>query len=181
MKKVVSVAAKPLRALGRILLKLLRRLRFLRAPLVKLSQLRGRQLVFALVPIVIVLILLFNALKPGPDRAKEVRDTLDRYAEASREKDYQTLCDDLYASALVEQVRNGGLPCEVALRTGLEGRRNLALKVLAVEVDGDEASARVRTTASGEPASVDVVRLIQDDGAWRVASLEEPGSTAQSP
>src|SRR5918998_2562040 len=141
MKKVVSVAAKPLRALGRILLKLLRRLRFLRAPLVKLSQLRGKALVVASIAGVIVLILLVNALRPGPDRAKEVRETLDRYAEATRDKDYQTLCDELLAADLVERIRNAGLPCEVALRTGLEDRRNPTLKVLAVQVDGDQAVA----------------------------------------
>jgi len=183
MKKVVSVAAKPLRALGRILLKLLGRLRFLKTPLVKLSKLRGRALVFALVPIVIVLILLFNAIKPEPerDREGEVRATLDRYAAATRDKDYQTLCDDLYASDLVERIRAAGLPCEVALRTGLEDRKNPRLTVLEVDVTDNQARARIRTTAVGEPASVDVVRLIDEDGSWRVESLSEPGSTAQFP
>jgi hypothetical protein len=192
MKKVVSVVAKPLRALGGILLKLLGRLRglgrlrlgrlrSLGTPLVKLSQLRGRALVFALVPIVIVLILLFNALKPEPDRAKEVGDTLDRFAAATRDKDYQTLCDELYASELVERIRAAGLPCEVALRTGLEDRQNPQLKVLEVDVTDDQARARIRTTAVGEPASVDVVRLIDEDGSWRIESLSEPGSTAQFP
>jgi hypothetical protein len=173
MKKVVSAAAKPLRALGRILLKLLGRLRFLATPLVKLSKLRGRQLVFALVPIVIVLILLFNALKPEPDREGEVRATLDRFEVASRDKDYQTLCDDLLASEFVERIRSAGLPCEVALRTGLEDRRNPTLTVLAVEMDGDEASARVRGSAANETPGTSTYRLIREDGAWRIASPGE--------
>jgi hypothetical protein len=181
MKKVVSVAARPLRALGRILLKLLGRLRGLGTPLVKLSRLRGRRLVFALVPIVIVLILLFNMLKPEPDRTNEVRDTLDRYAKATRDKDYQTLCDDLYASDLIARVRRTGLPCEVALRTGLEDRKNPQLTVLDVDVTDDQARARIRTTAVGESPSVDVVTLIDEDGSWRVASLSDGGSVAQSP
>jgi hypothetical protein len=178
MKKVVSVVAKPLRAIGRILLKLLGRLRVLGKPFVKLSQLRGKALVFACIPIVIVLILLVNALKPEPDREEEVRAALERYVTATRDKDYQTLCDDLYASDLVERIRAAGLPCEVALRTGLEDRKNPQLTVLEVDVTGDEARARVRTTAGGEPTSVDVVRLIDEDGEWHIASLSEPGSTA---
>jgi len=177
MKKVVSVAAKPLRALGSILLNLPRRLRFLGPPLrflgtrfVKLSQLRGKALVFACIPIVIVLILLFNALKPEPDREEEVRATLDRYAAATRDKDYQTLCDEMLASELVERIRNAGLPCEVALRTGLENRRNPTLKVLAVEVDGDQAVARVSGSAAGEVPGTDDYRLVREDDDWRIAS-----------
>jgi hypothetical protein len=173
MKKVVSVAATPLRALGRILLKLLGRLRGLGPPLVRLSQLRGKALVFALVPIVIVLILLFNALKPEPDREGEVRATLDRFEVASRDKDYQTLCDDLLASKFVERIRSAGLPCEVALRTGLEDRRNPTLTVLAVEMNGDEASAQVRGTAVNERPGTSTYRLIREDGAWRIASPGE--------
>jgi len=180
MKKVVSVVAKPLGALGRILLKLLRRLRFLRTPLVKLSKLRGRALVLACIPIVIVLILLVNALKPEPDRAKEVRATLDRYAAATRDKDYQTLCDKLLAADLVERIRNAGLPCEVALRTGLENRRNPTLKVLAVEVNGDQAVARVSGSAAGEVPGTANYRLVREEEHWRIASSGGPDDQLSS-
>ncbi len=181
MKKVVSVVATPFRAIGRILLKILRPLRFLGKALVKLSKLRGKALVFALVPVVAVLVLLVIVFRPEPDREEEVRATLERYAAATRDKDYQTLCDELLASELVERIRNAGLPCEVALRTGLEDRQNPRLQVLDIEVNGDEARSRVRATAGGEPTAVVVVRLISEDGEWHVASLSEPGSTAQFP
>ena len=178
MKKVVSVVAKPFRALGRILLKVLGLLRGL---LVELTRLRGKALVFALVPIVVVLILLVMVLKPEPDSEEQVRETLDRYAQATRDKDYQTLCDDLYASDLVERSRAAGLPCEVALRTGLEDRQNPQLQVLGVEVAGDTADARVRSTAVGEVPSVDTVGLIKEDGDWKVASLSDAGSGTTEP
>lgn len=174
MKKVASATAKPFRALGRVLLKMLHRLRFLGAPFVKLSKLRGRALVFALVPIVIVLVVLVILLKPEPDREEEVRETLDRYAAATRDKDYQTLCDELLASELVERIRNAGLPCEVALRTGLENRRNPTLKVLDVEVDGDEARARVSGSAAGEVSATSTYRLIREDDEWRIAASGGP-------
>ena len=176
MKKALSVVAKPFRAIGRILLRILRSLGFLGDALVRLSKLRGKALVFALVPIVAVLVLLVIVLKPEPDREEEVRETLDRFAAATRDKDYQTLCDDLYASELVERIRAAGLPCEVALRTGLEDRQNPQLSVMSVEVTGDTASARVRTTAGGEVPSVDTVRLVREDDGWRVSSLSEAGA-----
>ena len=53
--------------------------------------------------------------------------------------------------------------------------------MLGVEVNGDQALARVRTTAGGELTSTDLVRLIKEDGGWRVASLSEPGATLQTP
>jgi ketosteroid isomerase-like protein len=153
-------------------------LRFAREPLVRLSKLRGRKLVLACSAIAVVLIVLVTVLKPSSDKEQEVRDTLDRFAAATRDKDYQTLCDDLYASALVERIRAAGLPCEVALRTGLEDRQNPQLRVLAVELTGDTANARVRSTAAGEVASTDTVTLVKEGDDWKVSSLSDAG-TAQ--
>jgi|GEM_PF-6816154 len=177
MKKAVSVVSKPFRAIARILLKILRPLRLLGKPFVKLTKLRGKPLIVACALIFAVLLVAAVTLKPAPDSEEQVRATLDRYAAATREKDYQTLCDDLYASDLVERIRSAGLPCEVALRTGLEDRQNPQLQVQAVEVSGDQAAARVRSTAAGEVASVDTVRLVKEDDGWRVSSLSEPGTS----
>jgi len=176
MKKVVSVVGKPIRAIGRMLLKLLGKLRFLgalRTPLVKLSRLRGKALAIALAPILVVVILLVLVLKPEPDQEDKVRETLDRYEVATRDKDYQTLCDDLYASKLLQDLRAAGLPCEVALRPKLEELRNPELQVLSIKVNGDLAAARARTTAVGEPTSVDTIRLVKEEGDWKVLSLSE--------
>ena len=181
MKKVASLVARPLRAIGRILLAILRRLRLLGRPLVMLSRLRGRALVLACIPIVILLIIVVLSLRPEPNREDEVRATLDRFAAATRDKDYQTLCDDLYADNLVENSREAGLPCEVALRTGLEDRKNPQLQVLSVQVDGDKASARVRSTAVGEVASVDTVGLERDGDHWKVSALSDAGSATATP
>jgi ketosteroid isomerase-like protein len=181
MKKVVSAVGKPFRLIGRFLLRLLRPLRSLGRPLAKLGQLRGRARIIAFAVIAVVVVAAVLILKPGPDENEAVAETLDNYAAATRDKDYQTICDNLYAKDLVERVRAAGLPCEVALRTGLEDRQNPRLQVLGVEVNGDQALARVRSTAGGEVPSTDVVRLVKEDGDWRVASLSEPGATLQSP
>ncbi len=142
----------------------------------RLLALKGRARIVALVILGVIVVVAVLALRPAPDEAKEVRATLDRYAQATREKDYQTLCDDLYASDLVQRIRSAGLPCEVALRTGLEDRQNPQLTVLGVEVSGDQALARARSTAVGEVASVDTIKLVKQDDGWRVASLSEPGA-----
>jgi hypothetical protein len=172
-KRVVSIITRPVRFLRRLLELLVR---LLRAGFTKLAGLRGRQRIVAFGVLGVVIVVLVLSLRPGPDSDKEVRQTLGRYAQATRDKDYQTLCDDLYARELIDRIRSAGLPCEVALRTGLQERRNPQLKVLGVEVSGDQALARTRTTAIGEPPSVDTIRMVRQGGHWRVASLSEPGA-----
>lgn len=181
MKKALSAITKPFRQIGTFLLRRLRPLRGLGKPLARLGQLRGRARIIAYGAIGLVVIVAVLVLKPGANENEAVSETLESYAAATRDKDYQTICDDLYAKDLVERVRAAGLPCEVALRTGLEDRQNPRLQVLGVEVNGDQALARVRSTAGGEVPSTDLVRLVKEDGDWRVASLSEPGATLQSP
>ena len=180
MKKVVSAVGRPFRFVGRFLLRLLRSLRFLGKPLARLGKLQGRSRIIALAVLAVVVVVVVLALKPGPDDNKRVREALDKYAKATREKDYQTICDDLYADDLLERVRAACLPCEVALRTGLEDRQNPQLQVQAVEVNGDQALAKARASASGEVPAVVTIRLVREGDDWRVASLVEPGSANPS-
>ena len=150
-------------------------------PLRRIRALKGRQQVAFFVVLAAAAVALVLVLEPGGgDDAKDVRSTLARFAEATREKDYQTLCDDLLATAFVEKIRSVGLPCEVALKTGLDTRQNPQLEVLGVEVRGEQALARTRSTAAGERPSEDVLRLIREDGSWRIASTPS-GQTAPAP
>lgn len=116
----------------------------------------------------------------GTSDEQQVRDALDRFERAVASKDYQQLCDELLAGELVGQLRSVGLPCEVALRTGLEGVNRPRLEVRRVKVRGDEALAVVRSTAKGQPSSTDTVKLRREDGSWRVASLSGPQPPAPS-
>ncbi len=107
----------------------------------------------------------------GGDDEDDVRRTLDDFAEATAKKDYQRMCDDLLSPDLIEQIRRVNLPCEVALRTGLEDVENPRLEVRSVKLDGDTATARVHSTASNQEASDDTIKLVKVDGDWRIASL----------
>lgn len=181
-KRVVSILTWPLRLLRRLLGLLAGLPGKLDAPFRKLAGLKGKPRIAALVVLGVIVVVAVLSLRAGPNADKDVRATLDRYAAATRQKDYQRLCDDLYANELVQRIRNAGLPCEVALKTGLEDRQNPQLTVLGVEVTGDQALARVRSTAIGEQPSLDTVKLIKQDGGWRVADLSEPGaSTGATP
>ncbi|HEV2814638.1 MAG TPA: nuclear transport factor 2 family protein [Solirubrobacteraceae bacterium] len=107
----------------------------------------------------------------GGDDEGDVRETLDAFAEATAKKDYQRMCDDLLADELIDQIRKVNLPCEVALRTGLEDVEKPKLEIRSVKIDGDTASARVRSSAANQEPSEDVVRLVKAGDDWRIASL----------
>lgn len=116
----------------------------------------------------------------GSDEDKDVRDTLDRFAKATREKDYQALCDDLLSSTLVEQLRTADRPCEVVLRIGLSEVQNPTLEVLGVQINNDQATAQVDTGAAGQPSFRTRILLVREDGNWRLKSLpdeQEPSAT----
>ena len=105
------------------------------------------------------------------DPERDVRAALTGFAKASAERDYQALCDRWFAPSLVAQVEEAGLPCETAVKPGIDAARRPELVVRGVEVDGDRASARVRTSAVNQAPSEDTVRLVRRDGEWRIAAL----------
>lgn len=166
--RLKGLVMRPLGLLKRLLSLLLRPLRLLRKPFARLRGLKGRTriVVWGLLAVIVV----FGALRlrGGGDDAAEVRAALERYETASRDKDVQTLCDDLLAQSYVRQTASSGLPCEVALRTALEDVRNPSLEVLGVEVNGDRALARVRGTAAGQNVGEDAYTLVHEDGGWRI-------------
>lgn len=106
-------------------------------------------------------------IPPGED----VRVALRGFAEATAKRDYQALCDRWFAPSLVGQVERAGLPCEVAVKPGIDAARDPRLVVQSVTIKGDRARARVRTSAANQPPSTDTIALVRVDGRWRIASL----------
>ncbi|MDX6718057.1 MAG: hypothetical protein QOJ63_311 [Solirubrobacteraceae bacterium] len=168
----------PLRLLGRPLRRLGGPLGRLRGPLVKLTKLRGRARIVVYGVLALLVVILALQLGGGRDDDKLVRAALARYEKASRDKDYQMLCDELFASSYVRQTAGSGLPCEVALRTALQDVRNPTLQVLSVEVNGDRALARVRGSAAGQVPGEDNYTLVRENGAWRILPPRPRSSSA---
>src|SRR3954454_22553900 len=107
----------------------------------------------------------------GPSDEQQVRTAVEAFSDATVAKDYQRLCDDLLAPALVEKIKQAGLPCEVALQRGLGDVRQPKLTLGRVTVQGDSATADVRTSAAGQKPSHDTLKLSKVAGDWRIASL----------
>ena len=107
----------------------------------------------------------------GQSEPEQIEATMQGFATGIAERDYTGLCDDILAAELVESVRSVGLDCPVALRLALEETQAPRLEIMGIDIEEDEALVRVRTTAEGQEPSEDAVRLVKQDGDWRVASL----------
>jgi hypothetical protein len=111
----------------------------------------------------------------GSSPGDQVRSTLRGFAAATARRDYQALCDDFFAPALVDQVEQAGLPCEAAIRPEISATKQPKLKVLSVKVTGEKALAQIHTSAANQPPSDDTIQLVKVKGHWRIASLAETG------
>ena len=107
----------------------------------------------------------------GRSDEEQVRDTLVAFRRATARQDYKALCERILAPRLVRSVREAGLPCEQAMRRGFQGVRDPQISVGTVRVDGETATAEVRTIAAGQEPSRDTVSLEKVDDGWRIASL----------
>jgi hypothetical protein len=108
-----------------------------------------------------------------PTAEQQVRQTLDEFGRATAAKDYQALCDRVFAPGLVKKLSQVGLPCEVAMQQSFEDVENPRLTIGKVTVAADEkrATAEVRTSATGQTPSQDKVELVPVKAGWRVSSL----------
>jgi Putative lumazine-binding len=120
---------------------------------------------------VLVACLLVGCGDDGPSAEEQIRSTLGEFQRATAERDYGALCDRILAPALIESVERIGLPCKDALAKGFEDVRDPRLSVGTITVNGDTATAQVRSSAAGQQPSEDSVSLIRTDAGWRIASL----------
>jgi Prokaryotic lipoprotein-attachment site len=107
----------------------------------------------------------------GPSDEDLVARTVSAFGRATAAKDYTTLCAQLLAPSLVAKVEQVGLPCKRALRKALGNVQDPRLTIGRISVNGDRASAEIRTSASGQAPSKDTLELERVNGEWRIASL----------
>ena len=105
--------------------------------------------------------LLCGCGESGPSDSESVHATVEAFGKASAAKDYQRLCDEILAPTLVSQVESAGLPCEVAMRQGLGEVEAPTLTIGRIAVDGDKATAEVRSSAAGQEPSTDTMQLVR--------------------
>jgi hypothetical protein len=110
----------------------------------------------------------------GKSDQQQVRDKIHEFATAMGARDYQSLCDDVFAPALVAKLGALGLPCELQLRQSLAPVRKPTVRIKRVVVKGRTATANVISGAQGQPSSADVIGLTKTKHGWRISSRSTP-------
>ena len=114
------------------------------------------------------------------DESDRARGAVERFAAAVEARDYRTICGGLLADELQDKLNAVGLTCERAMQAGFADVRNPRLTVENVVVIDDRARAAVRTDATGQQPSSDVLSLERQDGTWRISQLNQTASTAST-
>ena len=101
----------------------------------------------------------------------EVRDRIEGFAEAMKEKDYEAVCEDHLAGDLKARVQLVGGCVEVIRRAAGSGAQRFDFEVGSVEVEGDRATARVQRSRGGGTGETTVPLVKEADGEWRLAGF----------
>lgn len=107
--------------------------------------------------------------KPITGPAKQVSTTIQQLQTATAKRDFTKVCEQLLAAATRKEA--GGDQCPDVLDQRARGVSRPRIKILSIEVQGDQAQARVRTTAIGQAPVSNLIRLVREDGRFRILSL----------
>jgi hypothetical protein len=110
-----------------------------------------------------------------------VRSSVNRFGKAVAAHDYQELCDNLLAGNLIHVLEERGVPCELALKSGLGAASAPKLEIRTISVNGDKALAAVHSTAANQPPSDDTLSLHREHGKWKISALARPEPQPPAP
>ena len=105
----------------------------------------------AAVAVLLAAALLAGCGDSGPTDEEQVRQVVTELGRATAAKDYQALCDRILAPSLVADVKQIGLPCEVALQQGLADVKDPKITIGRIKVTKDKATAEIRTSPRARP------------------------------
>lgn len=97
---------------------------------------------------------------------RDVARAIEDLEEAAQEDDPQRICQALLSRELAGRL---GTDCAAKIQRALDQADTFALTVESVRVTGDTARARVETGLDAE--QIEVLELIREDNAWRIAAL----------
>jgi hypothetical protein len=98
-----------------------------------------------------------------------VAAAVNRLERATVERDYASICDDLFTAAA--RRRAGGADCARLMRSAAREIEEPSIEITGISVHGTRATVRVRTTAAGQRRVADSLRLRRGPDRWRIEGL----------
>jgi hypothetical protein len=89
----------------------------------------------------------------------------------------KNICDDLLAPGLVARIKEASSKgCDVVIKDALSDADAFELQVQKVTINGDKATAVVKSQAGGSKDRIDTLQLQRVGNRWKIAALG--GTTA---
>lgn len=102
----------------------------------------------------------------GDERA--VAQKVEDLQEAGERQEPETICSDILARSLVQQLEAAGSDCTQEMEKAVEDADDYALDVTDVSISGSTATAKVRR---GEDGPTETMEFTKEGGQWRATSL----------
>lgn len=108
----------------------------------------------------------------GPQR--EVVATVEALQEAAGARDAQTVCSELLAPKVQDDLRASGTPCAEAVEDAMAAADVVELKVPpgGVRIAGDQARVRVEVGAREGATDTVTFAMVREGRDWRLAGIE---------
>jgi len=103
--------------------------------------------------------------------SKKVAQTISNLQSDATGANASKICSRDLAASVVKRLEASGTSCKKALEGQLKEIDTYALSVESISVQGQDATARVKSTWSGKE-SVHEVSFVREGGSWKVSSLQ---------
>jgi hypothetical protein len=98
-----------------------------------------------------------------------VATVIQRLDEATRRRDFRTICDELFTSEA--RRRAGGKDCQRLLGSATQDVRRPRIQIVGIRIEGKRATVRVRSRAAGQRPLEDEVELVREARGYRISAL----------
>jgi hypothetical protein len=114
-----------------------------------------------------------SATENQPPRAvgeatRQVVGTIQQFEKALAAGDFATICGNLFTTEAREAA--GGDRCPSVLQDTAGGLRSPRVQIVSITVRGNTATAVVRATVAGGAPVTDTIRLLKQDGRYKIVS-----------
>jgi hypothetical protein len=101
--------------------------------------------------------------------AQEAASVVKQLERSIRDGDFDRVCSELLSADVRRQA--GGGDCPAMLERTSAGVARPRIQVRAIKIEGAMAAVDVVTVAKGQAPAKDTIRLVRENGAYRISSL----------
>src|SRR5918999_3585356 len=105
----------------------------------------------------------------GGDLAREASAVVQQLERSIAAGEFERICSELLSAEVRRQA--GGGDCPAMLERTSAGIRRPRIEVNEIRIEGATAAVDVVTVAEGQARVEDTIRLVREEGAYRISSL----------